>query len=466
MTFSARRSSWRSSKDFRHDNRRGITAPSTPVPPFGPLLRTITPDDLFSPAKSFLSSATITDVTTLATFNWLNKPSSAPTILIPGKPPLYTPPPTAPRLREDSPIHPRDKNAYRYPSHPTEPAVVALLDSNPTIPSTLDILACGNTMGNLLRFVRGQEKPFRMLVDKIGNTAFLVRRENSPREMISDVRGYGHTFPEAYVTWEVEGVSHQRIVGYEFGGLRVGVRFEGDGCLPNGSGDKGKEAGDGKKMNGVDGKMKEKKNDELGDLVGAMKSLGVDDTAGGLKVERGGEMVEQERVFDLKTRSIKTKDKDHAGEAMPRLWVAQIPWFVLAFHRQGVFEKGNILTQDMRDGLKTWEEDNREVLARFAALLGKIAELVSEDGRVELRCFEVGKLEVRKWLDDAGDVLSSDVRTRWVDGRRESREDDLDDLNLQGSDLDETHTDWEDAQGNDFTACSADQCGYCGRCDY
>jgi DNA-directed RNA polymerase subunit H (RpoH/RPB5) len=37
---------------------------------------------------------------------------------------------------------------------------------------------------------------FRMIVELVGQTVFLVRRENSPTERIPNVRGYGHTFPE------------------------------------------------------------------------------------------------------------------------------------------------------------------------------------------------------------------------------------------------------------------------------
>src|SRR5437764_7357210 len=89
-------------------------------------------------------------------------------------------------------------------------------------------------MGNLLRFVRKIDKPFRFHVEVVGNTVFFIRREISPTELIPNVRGYGHTFPEAYTTWETDArgsESHQRIVMYTFGGLKCLVRFESDGYL-------------------------------------------------------------------------------------------------------------------------------------------------------------------------------------------------------------------------------------------
>ena len=50
-------------------------------------------------------------------------------------------------------------------------------------------------MGNLLRFVRSIDKPFRFSVEVVDSTVFFVRKENQPDELIDGVRGYGHTFP-------------------------------------------------------------------------------------------------------------------------------------------------------------------------------------------------------------------------------------------------------------------------------
>jgi len=81
----------------------------------------------------------------------------------------------------------------------------------------VDVFGCGSTFGNLLRFARNveTEKPFRFLVEVVGKTVFLIRRENSPKEVIADIRGYGHSFPEANTTWDADLQSsdtHQRII--------------------------------------------------------------------------------------------------------------------------------------------------------------------------------------------------------------------------------------------------------------
>jgi hypothetical protein len=135
------------------------------------------------------------------------------------------------RLLEDSGQYYRDPNAARYPEHPIAPVVQSVLEKqlkamiglsmfnahmHPNFPTAdIDIVACGSTLGNLLRFARGQDKSFRFAVETISNTVFFIRKENDPREVIPDVRGYGHSFPEANTTWEndVKGSeTHQRII--------------------------------------------------------------------------------------------------------------------------------------------------------------------------------------------------------------------------------------------------------------
>lgn len=142
------------------------------------------------------------------------------------------------QLKPDGGEYFRDFNASRNPEHPLEPAVVAALASQPDIGRHVDIVACGKTLDHLLSFIRGTGKSFRILVELIDNTIFLVRRENTPYERLSDVRGYGHSFPETYTAWDAEvkaSTSYQRVISYHFGGLRFLVRFQGDGYLGGGS---------------------------------------------------------------------------------------------------------------------------------------------------------------------------------------------------------------------------------------
>lgn len=108
------------------------------------------------------------------------------------------------------------------------PAVQALLAEQKASLATIDPSACTSTLGSLLRFIRCLYKPFRFFVETGGNTVFFIRREISMTELISNVRGYGRTFSEAYTSWDppVSSASYQRLLRLKLGGLDCIVRFQ------------------------------------------------------------------------------------------------------------------------------------------------------------------------------------------------------------------------------------------------
>ncbi|KAK3396790.1 hypothetical protein B0T20DRAFT_508034 [Sordaria brevicollis] len=571
----------RNYNSWRKPGTSSSSTPATPPPPLGPLLKSLRVNDLDDDPDN-QHSATIQDCELVSSYNWLDTPLSEPNILIPGKPPLWSPPPTPPQLREDSGLYHRDRNSARYPLHPLEPAILTLLQSSkPSLVPSLDIVACSSTLGNLLRFCRGQDKTFRILVEKVGQTVFFVRRENSPTETIPDVRGYGHAFPEAYTVWEREvkgSGSHQRVVKYRFGGLGVGVRFEADGYIndesnPSSPGEKtGGSEGDG----GEEGKVE--------DLFASLKVSPSDTTTTSQADAKGSEgeeeepkltikntpndLIPQSQIFDLKTRSIRARGvKDTLSEELPRLWISQIPKFILAYHTRGLFKKEDMEIKDVREDVQRWEKEQKVVLGKLVGLLKWIREVVAEveGGKMELvhREEEVGVLEVRRqgWPEEEeeeevgedgdedvkketgktvrGDrVMSEAIRAQWVEAQKgggdeqpkqhedgdetekgenvvttekaKENDGDTDGKNNVDDDgwisvysrnatrpsgtttyspaaatgasnrllrenllnyfqyRDNDYRGWEsdDGAGDDFTACSLEDCGYCGRCRY
>lgn len=353
-----------------------------------------------------------------------------------------------------------------------EPTILAVLAQNAHDVGASDVVACGSTLGNLLRFIRGEDKQFRFLVELIEGAVFFIRRENTPHELIPDVKGYGHSFPEAYTTWDAEvkgSVSHQRVLSYRFGGLGFLVRFAGDGYI-EGEDEKGSYIGISKATEG-------NAKDAVDGLAVALDQSRVaaiaPSTSSELMVSSVGRLINQERIFDLKTRSIRRKEaatfEDTFAEQLPRLWVSQVPKFILAYHDRGIFE--DITVKDAREDVKSWERDQADVLSRLAALIHHIVDLVKSrpDGKLELRHVKVGSLEVREQLADAGDALSDAARVLWAKerGTYDGVASERDDLDYgQDDDDDEDAFGWDERSEPDFTACSADDCGYCGRCSY
>ncbi|KAF3314444.1 hypothetical protein TWF173_004787 [Orbilia oligospora] len=448
--------------------RQSAPQPDIVKHPLGNLVAKITSKDIDLTASSDTLSATavITDCEYVASYNWMNE--SASTIMAPGKPPLWTPLSVPRQLDEDSGDFYRDPNAARFPSYPIEPAVQAIFRVDTAFStSEIDVFACGSTLGNLLRFARHDDKPFRFTVELIGNTVFFVRKEGSPTELITGVRGFGHTFPEAYTTWEsdVKGSeTHQRIVQYKFGGLGFLLRFECDGYF-----------------NTARPRKSIRKGDD--DLAQALKAVSVSQSLpkqnNTLNIKTGGSEVPQSSIFDLKTRSGKHGQSIDMEQILPLLYLKQIPNFIVAYHNgAGLFPTKDIKVENYEKKIRQWEIDNKSALERFSVLLRKIIEVVKMDecGRLEIYRPSLDYLEIRKQHGDESHVLPLSLRQEWENaGLQVADEPDSDQESLQESEgvhlprgyynynLD---SDSDDDEAKDFTACSADDCGYCGRCTY
>ncbi|TLD32093.1 hypothetical protein E2P81_ATG07583 [Venturia nashicola] len=469
-------------------------SPRTPSPPLGPVLTKILDHEL-GEGDILLSKAKITNVQDIASYNWIK--ADEPTIIVPGRPPKWTPSTSSTKLAEDNPngTYYRDPNAAYFPSYPMEPVVRSILESHidhDFDSTTIDIFGCGSTLGNLLRFVRNVEveKPFRFLAEVVGNTVFLIRRENSPQEVIHDVRGYGHSFPEANTTWDADvrgSETHQRIIRYQLGELNVAIRFEADGYLTN------------KVQNQAKTSIARHREAAEGSLVSALADSSINTKKNGdsskLKCIQGSGSIPQSAVFDLKTRSIKKKEKDTTlSDQIPRLWIRQIPSFILAYHERGIFRSDEVTVHDIKPDFNRWETDNRKDVRKLIALIKKISDFVkaTPEQKLEVRYKDGIGLELRK--QDAGvtPVLPDDLAAWWAgQGKafvgRDSEDDKeagvgsdggvadlneqsngnlgLDDLGLDDGSDHEFH-DWDSESEKDFTACSAEDCGYCGHCSY
>lgn len=331
---------------------------------------------------------------------------------------MWTPLSKATQLQQDAGEYYRDSNSARHPSYPLEPVIQAILSENPDFSlKDVDIIACGSTLGNLLRFVRHDQGSFRMLVEVVGNTVFFSRRLTSPTEKIPEVFGYGHSFPEAYTTWSknVRGCqSHQRVMNYQLAGMNCLVRFEADGYLPD--------------LVPQDLETERNSTSEAGDTAEDLLSSMQSTTIGGFKpstadedvkpqrieVVKKGRHIPQDGIFDLKTRSVKKIDLDILSTEIPRLWIRQIPNFVVAYHVRGKFN--DIRVQDVREDLRTWEESQKPALIRFAGLLQMVVAFArsAENGRIEIEHEEdTNVLNLREQAGGVNGVLPPILMSNW-----------------------------------------------------
>ncbi|KAL7947484.1 hypothetical protein V8C42DRAFT_317921 [Trichoderma barbatum] len=444
---------WRGRGGYQDIRPRNPLAQSeeSPPPPLGQLIEVINQKDLEDTSGDNTRFG-ITESEMIASYNWADH--KAPKIIVPGRPPLWKPLEKPRKLLEDNGVYFRDNNSAFFPRHPLEPAIVSIMRMHP-MSLDVDLLGCNSTLGNLLRFIQGVDRPFRMLVEVVGKTVHLVRRENSPKEQIIGVRGFGHAFPEAYTTWASDvrpSKSHHRILKCRFGGLNLLLRQSSDGYIQ----EKDTNTLPVADSSTADGKDLTSHLESLS--IGTLSTSPVD--SGRLEVIDGGQRTSQESMFDLKTRSIKVIDKDTLGEELPRLWLAQIPNFILAHHTRGTFEI--IEVADVRDEIQGWEESHQQDLSRLSALLHHIiaTALEKEGTPLEIVRTQWGPLEIRQRLPDAGVVFSDQVKDQWLEWLEHTRTEGDEAAQSGGESGGDSDSD-SDSDSCDFTACN-EECGYCG----
>ena len=222
-------------------------------------------------------------------------------------------------------------------------------------------------------------------MEYIGSSLFLVRKTDKPGELLEDVRGYGHTFPEAYTQWDrsvKDSASHQRIIKYDFAGLKCFIRSETDGYLPNLVDESNRppdELGD-----------RQEDSSDVDQLLTLALGLQAPSGSNKLVLQHVGEVVPQRAIFDLKTRGLKSKRQDVSVESfLHRLWVNQTPNMILAYHTFGKFEPSDIHILDVRSKVADWETANATMLSKLGGLLHKLIEFAKQDGSL---CFEIRRI--------------------------------------------------------------------------
>ena len=295
-------------------------------------------------------------------------------------------------------------------------------------PSTFDIVGCGSTLGSLLRFCEGDDKDFRFDIDRVRDTVFFIRKESSPAALIPDICGYGHSFHEAHTMWEPEvkgSASHQRIIQYDFGGLKFLVRSESDGYLKQAA-DLDAHPNDTETAYTTEALLESNENLETAqvqseaDNCALLETLRVtgrsSSTVGPLHIEMRGRPVPQQAIFDLKTRAKETRRPIDMGEVYRRLWVNQTPYFIFAEHFRGSFEPRDIQPVSISDGISKWEKDHEALLKHYQATVMEIiaATRNSATGKLQVIRRGSGPLEIQERVSgDDADVLPRDIRSKW-----------------------------------------------------
>ncbi|KAI9849754.1 MAG: hypothetical protein M1838_006255 [Thelocarpon superellum] len=401
----------------------------------------------------------------LASYNWLSRDEA--TIVVPGSPAKWAPPTPPRKLPPDAGRVFIDQNAARSPASPMAPMFLALYEQRPDLVlDEVDVVICRNSMSKLLDFVSGRVKAWEMEVEMVGDKAVFVRKEARATEMIDGFRGFGHTFPEEYTTWDrdVRGSSsHHRVARYELAGWTYLVRFECAAYLPEKLGTTRRASFRSSPNAGGD--------DPAVALRGAADLMTIGEqepgTGGGLALRRCGRAIDQGATVEIKTRA--AHKRLELSSVLPRLWISQIPNLIVAYHKAGRFDE--VQVSEIRAELDAWEAANGVNLSKLDTLIRRIVETigntvamkgricVTPNGTLQIYALDVGHPSVLP--DDLARKLREDGDVGYERGEhlRDAYDDDDDHFDRD---------DFGDEEGSpkDFTACSSSGCGFCGHCDY
>lgn len=329
-----------------------------------------------------LASASITEVQHLASYNWIEAPRATPTIAVPGSPDLWSPPNSPFRLRKDTGHIYIAQNAARHPDSPLEPLFRALYVSHPSFDiASIDVVTDRNNIRKLLSLVNPhwsnyKREDFTIHVEVTDNTAVFCREETKTDEHIgpNEFRGYGHSFEKNCTSRQVsESTGHHRIISYCFGGLKFLVRHETDGYV----------GVSGTRLSLQPAGNQVAKVDDLSSVLnylslspGSSKPGETVSASSKLVIRKEGQEVPLSSTLEVKTRvahrPLAFKD------VVSQLWVSQTPKLVRAYHTKGVFAVPKV--EDVAVQVKAWEDQNQKDLRTLAGLIGKIRDVVKENG--------------------------------------------------------------------------------------
>lgn len=326
-----------------------------------------------------------------------------------------------------------DHNAARNPRFPLEPLFRALYAENPDFEiRDTHLVTDRNNIRKLLRFVRGSSNDaFQIRVEIAGDggyrkTALFTRAEAKATDTIRGFRGYGHSFEEAYTQAGRGSTAHHSVVGYDFGGMRCIVRHECDGYV----GDDCSPAEHGL-SDALGGLSISKEPDDAGRGSGS--------GAATTTVEAGGRAVGPSSTLVIKTRAV-GRELDMA-EICCQLWASQTGRLVVAYHRDGVFDK--VRLRDMTEMVRQWEMASQADLSRLALLLAKIVGVARRSGDRGALVDYGGGASLRIIAGDGKRALPGDLYARW--GVEE--EHDVDDTQARKEEVAEPRKDDDEVQG-------------------
>ncbi|KAI5989813.1 hypothetical protein F5J12DRAFT_727783 [Pisolithus orientalis] len=363
------------------------------------------PVETFSPGTSahVPSRVQLRNVKPIASYSWVD--GTTPSIAVPGYPRIWKNT-TVTTVPADSGIHYVNHNALRMGHHSLFIPIFAAIDSlNDDFQyRDVDLITDRSNLRKLLRCVDQQHhKTFRIDLDLLGNACLLTCCEEAWVVTIDKFCGYGHEYELAATKprrGSEDNISHHCIITYDFGGIKVLLRYEVDACVEL-----------------------ESEHDYL--FASSAMSVETRETSAfpddsayssqfGMKIKLTSprSVLPQSSVIEIKTRSAR-RELDWK-EVYPQLYLSQTPYLYLAKHTRGTFgpvEKVQINSQ----GMIAHTREAEATMAKLEALLNAILKAVRKHGEgVPLTLvYRAGKLQLYTRKAGTGQSFGKDILSKF-----------------------------------------------------
>lgn len=284
-----------------------------------------------------------------------------------------------------------DHNACLAPQYPFEPLFQALSVMRPDFNfMNVDLISNRNSLRKLFGFVTGRlHRSFRIDLQMVHETLFLIRREQHVREIVraTSNSGFGHNFEREFSTPQPgleNSISHHRVVRYALGNLNCVIRFEVDACCDNESNLQG--------FNEVGLDVPLLRDD---DISTSFKPLSLSGNAELVKCENyqptrvilGGYVIPSSRTAEIKAWSRGPR----LQEVLPQLWFGRTPHLFCGVHANGHFTR--VVTFDAAAQFSRWEGMHQVSLRKMARLITELREAAM--GARDRRCVVIYNHKVR-----------------------------------------------------------------------
>ncbi|KAI6103155.1 hypothetical protein EDD16DRAFT_1727661 [Pisolithus croceorrhizus] len=383
------------------------TAPRYPLPSQdGFLLKDLEgPVETLSPEAAVQSSGRVQlrNVKPIASYSWIE--GKTPSIVVPGCPRIWKNT-TVKTVPQDAGVQYIDRNTSFMGHRPSLTPIFAAVDSlhDDFRYHNLDLVTDRNNLRKLLRCIDQQrDKTFRIDIDLLGQTCLFTRREETLVETIQGFRGYGHQYELAATKPRgSEGeISHHRIICYDFGRLKVLLRYEVDACTKPESEDDSLLASFSALSVGTRGASTPSNDSAFSTRFGVK-----------VKMSSPRSVVPQSSVIEIKTRAVH-KELDWK-EFYPQLYLSQTLHLYLAKHTRGTFspvEKFQLYSE----GMAVHARGAEAAMAKLEVLLNAILKAVRKHGEgVPLSLvYRAGKLQLYKRSKGTGQPFEKDISSKF-----------------------------------------------------